>query len=119
TWAGQDLRQLGPPVPTIVGSVSDALGSGVADSLEDSGRNNLHARIEPERYQRQLRLFHEIVGFETLGLVYEDSEAGRTYGAVKAAEQAAAELNLRLERCHSPSPSIPQARAIKNALECY
>ena len=119
TWAGQDLRQLGPPVPTIVGSVSDALGSGIADSLEDSGRDNLHARIEPERYQRQLRLFHEIVGFETLGLVYEDSEAGRTYGAVKAAEQVAAELNFRLEHCHAPSSSIPQERAIKNALECY
>lgn len=119
TWAGQDMRRLGPPVPTIVGSVSDALGSGISDTLEDSGRDNLHARIEPERYQRQLRLFHEIVGFESLGLVYEDSEAGRTYGAVGAAEQVAKELNFRLEHCHAPSSSIPQEQAIDNAVNCY
>ena len=37
---------------------------------------NMHARVQPERYQRQLRLFHEIVGFRKLGLVYEDSPSG-------------------------------------------
>ena len=119
TWAGQDLRQLGPPVPTIVGSVSDAIASGISDSQHDSGRENLHARIEPERYQRQLRLFHEIVGFNTLGIVYENSEAGRSYAAVGAAEQVANELGFRLEHCHAPSASITQDEAIRNAVDCY
>ncbi len=119
TWAGQDMRRLGPPVPTVVGSVSDALAAGIADSLLDSGRDNLHARIEPERYQRQLRLFHEIVGFESLGLVYEDSEAGRTYAAVGAAEQVARELHFKLEHCHAPSSSIEQTEAISNAVNCF
>ena len=119
TWAGQDMRRLGPPVPTVVGSVSDALASGISDSSQDSGRDNLHARIEPERYQRQLRLFHEIVEFNVLGLVYEDSEAGRTYGAVRAAEQVADELGFRLEHCHAPSSSIPQNEAIDNAVNCF
>lgn len=119
TWAGQDLRRLGPPVPTVVGSVSDSLAAGISDSLNDSGRENLHTRIEPERYQRQLRLFHEIVEFDTLGLVYEDSEAGRTYAAVEAAEQVAKELNFRLEHCHAPSSSIEQAQAIDNAVNCF
>lgn len=119
TWAGQDMRKIGPPVPTIVGSVSDALGAGIADSLEDSGRDNLHARIEPERYQRQLRLFHELVGFDTLGIVYENSEEGRGYAAVGAAEQVAKELGFRLEHCHAPSASIERDVAIRNAVSCY
>ena len=119
TWAGQDMRELGPPVPTIVGSVSDAIASGIADSQHDSGRDNLHARIEPERYQRQLRLFHEIVGFDSLGLVYEDSEEGRSYGAVAAAEQVARELNFRLEHCHAPSANIALEKATENAVNCY
>lgn len=119
TWAGQDMREIGPPVPTVVGSVSDALASGIADSALDSGRDNLHVRIEPERYQRQLRLFHEIVGFDTLGIVYEDSEAGRSYAAVGAAEQVALELGFRLEHCHAPSSSIEQSEAIRNAVNCY
>ncbi len=119
TWAGQDMREIGPPVPTVVGSVSDAMGSGISDSSHDSGRDNLHARIEPERYQRQLRLFHEIVEFDTLGIVYEDSQAGRSYAAVGAAEQVAKELGFRLEHCHAPSASIEREQAIRNAAECY
>lgn len=119
TWAGQDLRELGPPVPTIVGSVSDAIASGLADSEQDSGRDNMHTRIEPERYQRQLRLFHEIVGFDTLGIVYESSEEGRSYAAVAAAEQVAAERNFKLEHCHAPSASIPLEQAVENAVNCY
>lgn len=119
TWAGQDMRELGPPVPTIAGSVSDAIASGLSDNEHDSGRDNLHARVEPERYQRQLRLFHEIVGFDSLGIVYEDSDAGRSYAAVAAAEQVAGELSFKLEHCHAPSASIPQAEAVDNAVDCY
>lgn len=119
TWAGQDMRELGPPVPTVVGSVSDAVASKISDSAQDSGRNNLHARVEPERYQRQLRLFHEIVGFDSLGIVYEDSEAGRSYAALNAANQVAKELGFRLEHCHAQSASIPLEQAEANAVDCY
>lgn len=119
TWAGQDLRELGPPIPTVVGSVSDAIASGISDSKDDSGRDNLHTRIEPERYERQLRLFHEIVGFDTLGIVYEDSEAGRSYAAVGAAEQVAGELGFRLVHCLAPSANIAHEVAVNNAVRCY
>ncbi len=119
TWAGQDLRQLGPPLPTMVGSVSDPIASGISDSPQDSGRDNLHVRVEPERYQRQLRLFHEIVKFDTLGIVYEDSPAGRSYAAVGAAEQVARELGFQLEHCHAPSASIAIEAAVRNAVDCY
>src|SRR3546814_17102349 len=66
-------------------------------SAADSGRDNLHTRIEPERYQRQVRLFHEIVPFKQLGIVYEDSEAGRTYAAVSAVEQVGRELGFAIQ----------------------
>lgn len=119
TWAGQDMRQIGPPVPTIVGSTSDPLASRIADSATDSGRDNLHTRIEPERYQRQVRLFHEIVPFKELGIVYEDSEAGRSYAAVAAVEQVGQELGFSIQHCHAQSNSITTEQAIANALACY
>ncbi|NYT58036.1 hypothetical protein H0A65_03765 [Alcaligenaceae bacterium] len=119
TWAGQDLRELGPPVPTIVGSTSDPLAAKISDSATDSGRDNLHTRIEPERYQRQVRLFHEIVPFKELGIVYEDSEAGRSYAAVAAVEQVGRELGFTIKHCHAQSSSIPTEQAIDNALACY
>ncbi len=119
TWAGQDMRAIGPPIPTVVGSTSDPLAAGIADSVQDSGRDNLHTRIEPQRYQRQLRLFHEIVPFKRLGIVYEDSEAGRTYAALKAVEQVSHQLGFAIEPCHAPSSSVSTEQAITNALDCY
>jgi ABC-type uncharacterized transport system substrate-binding protein len=119
TWAGQDMRAIGPPVSTIVGSTSDPLAAGISDSATDSGRDNLHARIEPDRYQRQIRLFREIVPFKKLGIVYEDSEAGRTYGAVAAVEQVGKELGFAVEHCHARSSSVSTETAVANALQCY
>ncbi|MFA5662653.1 ABC transporter substrate binding protein [Castellaniella sp.] len=119
TWAGQDMRAIGPPVPTVVGSTSNPIAAGIIDSVEDSGRDNLHARVEPQRYQRQLRLFHDIVPFQTLGIVYEDSPAGRTYAALDAVEQVSKELGFRIIPCHAVSSSVPTATAITNATGCY
>jgi ABC-type uncharacterized transport system substrate-binding protein len=119
TWAGQDMAALGAPVPSIVASTSDAVGSGIVKSVEDSGLENLHARVQPERYQRQVRLFHEIVPFKTLGLVYEDSPEGRTYAAVPAVEQVAREEGFEVKACHAVSNNIDTAQATRNALDCY
>lgn len=119
TWAGQDMRAIGPPVPTIVGSASDPVAAGISDSIQDSGRDNLHTRIEPERYQRQVRLFHEIVPFKTLGIVYEDTEAGRTYAAVSAVEQVSRELGFSVKACHANLSGVPAETAVANAIACY
>lgn len=119
TWAGQDMRAIGPPIPTVVTSTSDALSAGIIDSIQDSGRDNLHARVEPERYQRQLRLFHDIVPFESLGIVYEDSDAGRTYVALDAITQTSVELGFEVVHCHAVSSNITPAQAVQNALDCY
>lgn len=43
--------------PVFSMSVTDAVQAGIAKSLKDSGRDNLHAQIDPERYKRQIRRF--------------------------------------------------------------
>lgn len=119
TLAGQDMATLGAPVPTVVASTSDAIGAHIVKSAEDSGLDNLHARVQPERYQRQVRLFHEIVPFKTLGLVYEDSPEGRTYAAVDAVEQVARELHFTVRSCNAPANGIELQVATQNVLNCY
>ncbi|ARP81988.1 hypothetical protein CAL12_14985 [Bordetella genomosp. 8] len=119
TLAGQDMATLGAPVPTVVASTSDAVGAHIVKSAQDSGLDNLHARVQPERYQRQVRLFHDIVPFKTLGLVYDDSPEGRTYAAVDAVEQVARELHFTVRGCNARANGIPQEEATRNALACY
>jgi ABC-type uncharacterized transport system substrate-binding protein len=119
TLAGQDMATLGAPVPTIVASTSDAVGARIVKSVQDSGLDNLHARVQPERYQRQVRLFHDIVPFKTLGIVYENSPEGRTYGAVDAVEQVAKEQQFKVVSCDARANGIELKAATENVLECY
>ncbi|MCC5988599.1 MAG: hypothetical protein JJT95_13025 [Pararhodobacter sp.] len=119
TWAGQDLRIEGLGVPVIVGSTSDPIGSGIIDSAEDSGMDHLHARVEPERYQLQVRLFQDIIGFERLGIVYSDTREGRTYGGVDAVEEVAAERGFEIVSCNAPYSGLPQEEVERNVIDCY
>ncbi|HET8597387.1 MAG TPA: ABC transporter substrate binding protein [Castellaniella sp.] len=119
TWAGQDMAALGPPVPTVVASTSDAVGAHIVASAQDSGLDNLHARVQPERYQRQVRLFHDIVKFKTMGVVYEDSPEGRTYAAVPAVDQVAAEDGFQVKSCTTGASGIDTAEATRNLFDCY
>ncbi len=102
TWAGQDLAGNDHSVPTIVCSTSDAVASKIIKSPEDSGFDHIHARVDPTRFQRQIRLFHDIFNFKTLGIAYIDSVSGRSYAAVEDVEKMAAELSFKIERCLLP-----------------
>lgn len=99
TWAGQDFSAQDLPVPVIVSSVTNAVDSGIIPSVSDSGRDNLVAPIEPDRFKRQVLLFHDIFAFKTLGIAYEDTPAGRGSIALNEIEDAAGELGVTLVRC--------------------
>lgn len=118
TWAGQDLGK-DHSVPTIVASSSDPIASRIVASADDSGADHLHAKVEPERYQRQLRLFHDILSFKRLGVVYEDSVEGRTFGGIAAVEQVAKERNFQIVPCKAPFNGISRAEAERGVVSCY
>lgn len=119
TWAGQDLANGPIDVPTIVASTSDPIASRIVTSAEDSGHDHIHAKVEPDRYQRQLRLFHDIVPFQTLGIVYENTPEGRTFGGVDAVEDMARQLGFQVVACHAPFNNVPTAEAERLAADCY
>ena len=119
TWAGQDLANNHHRVSTLVMSTTDAVSAGIVESLEDSGLDHLHAHIDPTRYQRQLELFHKIVKFKTLGVIYEDSVAGRSYAAMNIVDKLAERLNFEVKACIAES-DIPDASiAEQQYLECF
>lgn len=119
TLAGQDMVTLGAPVPTIVASTSDAIAAHIVKSPKDSGLDNLFVHIYPERYARQLRLFHDTVPFKTLGLVYENTREGRIVSAVDAIERLASELDITLVRCDARAEGLDRETALHNVVACY
>ncbi len=100
TWAGQDMKNMPPEfnIPAVVMDVSDSLKAEIVDSNEDSGRDNLTARVDPLRYQRQIAMFHDIIGFTKLGMAFEDTIEGRSYAAITDVEAMAAERGFEIEK---------------------
>ncbi len=119
TWAGQDLANTAHKVPTIVGSTNDPIVSGIIKSAEDSGLDHIHAKIDPDRHRRQVRLFHEIFNFSVLGVVYEDSPEGRGFSAVDHVYDVAKEKKFRVVKCQAPFNGVSTAEAENNVANCY
>ena len=119
TWAGQDLASDEHDIPVVVCSTSNAIASGIIKSAEDSGFNHVHARVDPTRYARQVRLFHEIVGFSKLGVVFENSKEGRTYAGMDQIEPLAKELGFTLIACEAPFSGVSLAQAEDAVMACH
>jgi len=119
TWAGQDMATDDHSVPTIVASTSDPIASDIIDSAEDSGHDHVVARVNPDRYANHVRLFHQIVGFRKLGIVYENSPEGRTFGAVADVEKVAREAGFEVVRCFAPFNDVAVAEAEAAVADCY
>lgn len=119
TWAGKDLANNSHQTKTMVVSASDAVGAGIIKSVDDSGFDHVHAYVDPFRYERQLKVFHDIIGFQKLGVAYEDSEEGRSYAAIDKIELLAKERGFEIVRCFTKSDVSDEKLAEKSVIDCF
>jgi len=119
TWAGQDMADKDMNVPTIVVSSSDPLKSKIVKSADDSGYDHLHAKLEPDRYKKQIDVFFNLIGFKTLGFIMEDSLEGRTFSAYDDIIEMAEKYGFKTEICEAKFSDLSQAEAEENAIRCY
>ena len=119
TWAGKDFANDRHQTPTIVLSASDPLSAGIIKSVEDSGFDHLHATVDPFRFERQVRVFHEIIGFKKLGLAYENSVNGKSYAAIDVVNKVAGERKFEVVPCFTKSDIADTDQAEKSVVECF
>lgn len=119
TWAGLDLANNEHSVPTIVMSTSDPVEAGIIKSTDDSGYDHVHARVDPYRYERQLRIFHDIIRFKKLGIAFEDSIYGRSYSAIDTVEKVAADIGFDVVKCHTKSDISDTDIASQSVIRCF
>lgn len=96
TRAGIDMSRDNHNTPIMVFSTSNAVQAGIINSEHDSGRGNVWAHMDSERYKRHIEVFHDIFEFNKLGLVYEDSDIGRIFAAVSDVEEVADSLGFQV-----------------------
>jgi ABC-type uncharacterized transport system substrate-binding protein len=119
TWAGQDLSTDEHSTPTMIMSASDPIKSLIVKSVNDSGFDHVHARVDPMRFERQIRVFHDMIGFKKLGVAYENSPEGRTYAAIDLIEKVAKERNFEVVACYTQSDIADQQLAGDSVINCF
>ena len=119
TWAGKGLANYRHRTNTLVFSTSNPISSGIIKSVEDSGFDHVHVRVDPKRNERQLKVFHEMIGFHKLGVVYEDSLAGRSYAAIETIEALAKTHDFEIVRCYTKSDISDKKLAEEGVINCF
>lgn len=119
TWAGIDLANNEHSVPVLVLSTSDPIKAGIIKSADDSGFDHVTARVDPTRYLRQIRMFHRIVGFKTLGVAFENTPEGRIYSAVDDLREIAKERGFKVVFCEVLDTTSDTKKSDQSCLECY
>ncbi|HHE40959.1 MAG TPA: hypothetical protein ENL10_05615 [Candidatus Cloacimonetes bacterium] len=101
TWAGQDLVNNEHSTATFVLTSNDPIRAGIIRSADDSGYDHIFVECDPNRYKRQIELFHDIIGFERLGVIFEDSEDGRICANYTDLEKVSKKRNFKLIICYA------------------
>ena len=104
TFAGTFLADLNDPVPFMSFSVTDAVQAGIVDGVDDSGADYKWAHLDPDRTRRQVQVFYDILEFETMGMIYEDSPGGRSRSAVQDIYDVADEIGVEIIEEHVDLP---------------
>lgn len=119
TAAGQDMANNQHDTPTLIGSTTNPITSNIIKSVEDSGYDHIHARVDPTRHEQQVRLFHDIIGFKRLGIVHENSLDGRAFGGIDSVEKVAKERGFELIRCYAEFKDLSTVQVEKNVADCH
>lgn len=98
TAAGVDMVSDEHSVAVMNFSTTDPIAAGISQSVHDSGRDNVHAKLEPGRYTRQLNIFHDVIPFQKLGICYGDTPRDMEQAALAEIEVAAERENFELVR---------------------
>lgn len=119
TWAGKAFANDQHSTPTMVLSTSDPITAGIIRSVEDSGYDHVHAKVDPYRHERQVQVFHEIIGFQKLGVAFEDSVNGRSYAAIDVVERLSRERGFEVVRCYTQSDISDISVAEQSVVDCF
>ncbi|MEA2049195.1 MAG: ABC transporter substrate binding protein [Campylobacterota bacterium] len=118
TWAGQDLSHNNIDKNTFVLSSNNPVGAKIIKSYKHSGYDYLHTNVDEKKFIKQISLFHKIFNFKKMGVVYHNSDAGKSYAALDDAKKMAKKHNFELLLC-AVTPNQDKSKEKKDLIKCY
>jgi len=113
TAASVLLERNNGTTPILGMGVSDPVKAGLIPNEQDSGTDNFTVRILPDRWKVMFNIFHEIVRFDKLGVLYPNTEAGHTYTNLVDAREVARERGFELLEYSSISSAETTEECLK------
>lgn len=103
----------------IIMGASNVYKSGITSGQTYSGFDNVFATIDPCIYKQQIKVFHSIIGFNKLGIVFKDTIRDRTYAGIDDIEDMSKVLNFDVVTCFSDPENLNIEEAEDDLEECY
>ena len=119
TPAGLDMMEGMGPVPVLVMGATDPVQAGIIPSADNSGRDNVHASVIDTPRREQLQLFHNLFGFQRLGICYENSREGRSAIAYDDIRAIATGLGFELVEGHISNFTTDEDDNIDLRIQCH
>lgn len=83
-------------IPIVGVEISRPLSNGIVKSPTDSGAINFTTALNQESGRFMFLVFHQLVGFRRLGIMYHDSPVGRSYGYVDDARETGRDVGFEV-----------------------
>lgn len=121
TGAGQLFAGNTNQTPAMIFSASNAIQSGIIQSAHDSGKDNVWAHMDPERFIRQIEVFYDTFQFTNLGVAYENSSTAYGYSAIAQVEAMAKRKGFSIQRVYvdEPKSAADQERYYRDLTRAY
>lgn len=97
--------------PIIGIALADPVAAGIMSQEGQSPVSSFTTEVFPNRWRSMYRVFHDVVGFRRLGIMYPQGPDGRVYAAVDDAYSVAREQRFEIVEAIIPDENTPSCRA--------
>ena len=95
TEASQEVVKVNPgTVPIVAVSITNPVAAGVVPGVTDSGAPNLTTVLNDNKGVTLFKVFYHILRFKSVGILYNDTKAGRLYAYLDDAREVGREAGF-------------------------
>lgn len=102
-WLTENASEL--PFEYMVFASADPISGGIVKSETERFNDISFAHVDPGRLGRQTELAYEIMPFDSIGVVYENSEAAYSYSGIAQLEALSEKNGFEIHRLYVDEPS--------------
>lgn len=96
--------------PILGLALADPLAAGFMKAPAQSVAPNFTCEVVPDRWKNMYRVFHDVIGFKKLGVMYPAGPTGKVYGGVDDALAVAQEASFSVLEAVIPDESAAACR---------